>query len=207
LEVLRDFRHPVAIVTKGAMIERDLDLLSEMAAEGLVRVGISVTTLDGELARKMEPRCPAPARRLAAIRALVAAGVSVRVMASPLVPALTDHELEAILGAARKAGATAASYIMLRLPREVADLWVAWLEEHYPHRAGRVIGHLREMHGGELYSAKWFHRMKGEGVYAELVAQRFARAVRRLGLDAEQPKLRCDLFRVPPRAGDQMSLF
>lgn len=207
LEVLRDFRHPVAIVTKGALIERDLDILAPMAEQSLVRVGISVTTLDRDLARRMEPRCPAPDRRLAAIRACVAAGVPVRIMASPMIPALTDPELERILEAGRDAGAQAASYIMLRLPREVADLWQDWLQEHYPDRATRVMNHLRDMHGGEVYSAKWFQRMKGEGVYAELIAQRFRKAVRRLGLDAAQPPLRCDLFRVPPRKGDQLSLF
>ncbi|WP_183967456.1 PA0069 family radical SAM protein [Sagittula marina] len=207
LEVLRDFRHPVAIVTKGTLIERDLDILAPMAAEGLLRVGISVTSLDPDLSRRMEPRCPAPARRLATIRALVGAAIPVRVMASPLVPALTDPELEHILEAGADAGATSASYIMLRLPREVADLWQTWLEEHYPDRAKRVMGHVRDMHGGEVYSAKWFHRMKGEGVYAELIAQRFRRVTRALGLDEAQPALRCDLFRVPPREGDQLKLF
>ncbi len=207
LEVLRDFRHPVAIVTKGTLIERDLDLLSEMAALGLVRVGISVTTLDAALSRKMEPRCPAPMRRLETIRRLAEAGVPVRVMASPLVPALTDPELEAILEAGRDAGASAASWIMLRLPREVATLWQEWLEGHYPDRAARIMGHLRDMHGGEVYSAKWFSRMRGEGPYAEIIARRFDRAARALGLDQRQPELRCDLFKVPLRAGDQMRLF
>lgn len=207
LEVLRDFRHPVAIVTKGTLIERDLDILAPMAAEGLVRVGISVTTLDAGLARRMEPRCPSPQRRLATVKRLSDAGIPVRIMASPLVPALTDPELEKILGAGRDAGASAASYIMLRLPREVADLWQSWLQEHYPDRANRIMGHIRDMHGGEVYSAKWFHRMKGEGVYADLVGQRFRRAIKALGLDVAHPPLRCDLFRVPPRKGDQLSLF
>ncbi|MBP0481879.1 PA0069 family radical SAM protein [Sagittula salina] len=207
LEVLRAFRHPVAIVTKGVLIERDLDILGDMAAQGLVRVGISVTTLDAGLARRMEPRCPAPARRLQAVRACVAAGVPVRIMASPMIPALSDPELEKILEAGKDAGACSASYIMLRLPREVAGLWQDWLAEHYPDRAARVMGHVKAMHGGDVYSAKWFHRMKGEGVYADLVAQRFRRAVRRLGLDSVQPRLRCDLFRVPPRPGEQLSLF
>ncbi|WP_353472279.1 PA0069 family radical SAM protein [Salipiger sp. H15] len=207
LEVLRDFRHPVAIVTKGTLIERDIDILSDMAAEGLARVGISVTTLDADLARRMEPRVPSPARRLETIRRLSAAGIPVRVMASPMVPALTDPELEKILEAGAEAGACSASWIMLRLPLEVAPLWRAWLEEHYPGRAGRVMARLREMHGGQDYSAEWHRRMRGEGTYAQLIAQRFDKAVRRLGLDAEQPPLRCDLFRAPPRAGDQLSLF
>ncbi|MCA0996401.1 PA0069 family radical SAM protein [Salipiger pacificus] len=207
LEVLSEFNHPVAIVTKGTLIERDIDILSDMAARGLVRVGISVTTLDADLSRRMEPRVPAPARRLATIQRLSAAGIPVRVMASPMVPALTDPELESILTAGAEAGASAASWIMLRLPREVAPLWRAWLEEHYPGRAARVMARLREMHGGQDYSARWHSRMRGEGTYAQLIAQRFDKAVRRLGLDAAQPALRCDLFRAPPRAGDQLSLF
>ncbi|MFZ7089688.1 PA0069 family radical SAM protein [Primorskyibacter sp. 2E233] len=207
LEVLRDFRHPVAIVTKGTLIERDIDILSDMARDGLVRVGVSVTTLDPILSRRMEPRCPAPKRRLETIRRLTKAGVPVRVMASPMVPALTDPELEAILEAGRDAGAGAASWIMLRLPREVAELWQEWLEEHYPARKTRIMGHLRDMHGGEVYSSTWFARMRGEGPYAQILAQRFDRAVRALGLDAPQPSLRSDLFKVPPQAGDQLTLF
>ena len=207
LEVLRAFRHPVAIVTKGTLIERDLDILSDMAAQGLARVGVSVTSLDADLSRRMEPRCPAPRRRLAVIRRLTEAGVPVRVMASPVIPALTDPELERILEAGRDAGATSASWIMLRLPLEVAGLWQDWLAEHYPDRAARIMGHLRAMHGGAVYSPKWHVRMRGEGPYADLIAQRFNRAVRALGLDEAQPPLRCDLFRVPPKAGDQLSLF
>jgi DNA repair photolyase len=207
LEVLRDFRHPVAIVTKGSLIERDLDLLAEMAAQGLVRVGISVTTLDPILSRRMEPRVPAPARRLTTIQRLSAAGIPVRIMASPLVPALSDHELEAILEAGRDAGADAASWIMLRLPREVAGLWEDWLRAHYPDRADRVLNHLRIMHDGALYSAKWHRRMRGSGAYAQIIAQRFERARRSLGLNARSAPLRCDLFRVPPQAGDQLQLF
>ena len=207
LEVLRDFRHPVAIVTKGTLIERDIDILSDMARDRLVRVGISVTTLDAGLARRMEPRAPAPARRLRVIRALSDAGIEVRVMASPLVPALSDHELEAILQAGRDAGAVAASWIMLRLPLEVAPLFREWLNEHYPDRAARVMSHVRAMHGGKDYDAKWGQRMRGTGPYAALVARRFARAAARLGLDAPLPPLRTDLFRPPARAGDQLSLF
>ncbi|SIS78209.1 DNA repair photolyase [Roseivivax lentus] len=207
LEVLRDHRHPVAIVTKGTLIERDIDILSEMAAQGLARVGISVTTLDPVLSRRMEPRVPAPARRLATIARLTEAGIPVRLMASPMVPALTDPELEAILEAGRDAGADAASWIMLRLPREVAPLWQDWLETHYPDAASRVMARLREMHGGAVYSSKWHTRMRGEGPYAQIVAQRFALATRRLGLDHPTAPLRTDLFRVPPRAGDQLALF
>ena len=207
LKVLRDFRHPVAIVTKGALIERDLDILAPMARQGLVRVGVSVTTLDRDLARRMEPRVPGPGRRLAMIRRLTEAGVPVRVMASPIVPGLSDHEIEAILQAGRDAGAEAASWIMLRLPREVSPLWQEWLSEHYPGRAARVMARLREMHGGKDYDASWGLRMRGEGRYAEMIAQRFRAAVRRLGLKQRQPDLRRDLFRAPPRPGDQLSLF
>ncbi|MCR8547329.1 PA0069 family radical SAM protein [Salipiger sp. P9] len=207
LEVLRAFRHPLGIVTKGTLVERDIDILGEMAAQGLVRVGISVTTLDADLARRMEPRVPSPRRRLAAIRRLSAAGIPVRIMVSPIVPALTDPELERILEAGAEAGAVAASWIMLRLPLEVSPLWQAWLAEQYPDRAARVMARLREMHGGREYSAEWHRRMRGEGQYAGLIAQRFRKAVRRLGLDAELPPLRCDLFRAPARAGDQLDLF
>ncbi|MBW4982223.1 PA0069 family radical SAM protein [Mameliella sp. CS4] len=207
LEVLRDFRHPVAIVTKGALIERDIDILSDMAAQGLARVGISVTTLDPVLSRRMEPRAPGPQRRLQVIRRLTEAGIPVRIMASPMIPALTDPELEAILKAGADAGADAASWIMLRLPLEVADLWQDWLQLHYPDRAARIMGHLRDMHGGEVYSSKWFSRMRGEGPYADLVAARFRRAARALGLDRDQPALRRDLFAPPAQKGDQLSLF
>lgn len=207
LEVLRDFNHPVAIVTKGTLIERDLDILAPMAANGLVRVGISLTTLDARLSRRMEPRVPSPARRLALIRTLSEAGVPVRLMASPMVPGLSDHELEAIMGAAAQAGAGAASWIMLRLPREVSPLFQQWMQEHYPDRAARVMARLREMHGGQDYAADWGRRMRGEGHYADMISHRFKLAAKRLGLDQPQPKLRCDLFHPPLRRGDQMSLF
>ncbi len=207
LEVLRDFNHPVAIVTKGAMVERDLDILAPMAAKGLVRVGISVTTLDADLSRRMEPRAPLPARRLAAIRRLTEAGVPVRVMTSPVVPGLTDHELEALLAAGAEAGADAASWIMLRLPREVSELWQEWLAEHEPGRAAKVMARLREMHGGRDYDPRWGHRMRGEGRYAEMIAQRFKAACRRLSLQERTSGLRCDLFQRPPQPGDQLALF
>jgi DNA repair photolyase len=207
LEVLRDHQHPVAVVTKGTLIERDADILGDMGRMGLARVGISVTTLDPAVSRKMEPRVPLPARRIKTIRRLTEAGCPVRVMASPMVPALTDHELEAILAAGREAGAVSASWIMLRLPREVADLFREWLERHFPHRAARVIGRVRELHGGRDYDPEWGKRMTGEGAFADLMRHRFAVAVKRLGLDTELPPLRTDLFRVPPRAGDQLDLF
>lgn len=207
LEVLSEFRHPVAIVTKGALIERDLDLLAPMAELGLLRVGISLTTLDPDLSRRMEPRAPGPDRRLRIIETLSRAGIPVRVMTSPLVPGLTDHELENMLKAAKDAGSVAASWIMLRLPREVSGLWQEWLAEHQPGRAAKVMARLREMHGGKDYDPRWSHRMRGEGIYAEMIAKRFKAAAARLGLDEKQPGLRTDLFRLPPQAGDQLDLF
>jgi len=207
LEVLSAFDHPLGIVTKGAMVERDLDLLAPMAARGLARVGISVTTLDAGLARKLEPRAASPARRLAVIRRLTDAGVPVRVMVSPVIPGLTDPEIEAILEAARDAGAVAASWIMLRLPLEVAPLFQEWLAEHVPDRAAKVMSRIRETHGGRDYDPEWGRRMRGQGIWSDLIGQRFDKAVARLGLTVPQPALRTDLFRPPPRTGDQLALF
>lgn len=207
LKVLRDFQHPVAIVTKGTLIERDLDILAPMARDGLVRVGISVTTLAQHVARSMEPRVPSPDRRLEVIRRLTSAGVPVRLMVSPVVPGLTDHEIEAIVAAGRDAGATSASWIMLRLPREVSGLVQQWLGEHFPGQAARVMARLREMHGGRDYDPRWGHRMRGEGHHAEMIAARFRLALVRNGLDAVQPKLRCDRFAPPLRPGGQLPLF
>lgn len=204
LQVLWDHRHPVAITTKGTLIERDLDLLVALSQAGLTRVGISVTTLDPVLARRMEPRAAAPRRRLEVIRRLSQAGVPVRVMVSPLVPGLSDHELEPILEAAAAAGAVAASYIHLRLPLEVSPLFQEWLATHYPDRAAKVMGRVRELHGGKDYHAEWGKRFKGQGLWAELMARRFGVAVARLGLDAPQPALRCDLFRPPLARGAQL---
>ncbi|MCE6960301.1 PA0069 family radical SAM protein [Cereibacter sphaeroides] len=207
LEVLAAFRHPVAITTKGTLIERDLDLLAPMAAEGLLRVGLSVTTLDADLSRRLEPRAPPPARRLETIRRLAAAGIPVRAMVAPVIPGLTDPEIEAILAAVADAGAVAATWIMLRLPLEVAPLVKAWAEEHYPDRAGKILARIREIHGGRDYDPAWGKRMRGEGVWADLVSRRFRLAAARHGLDRDQPPLRRDLFTVPPRPGDQLRLF
>jgi DNA repair photolyase len=154
----------------------------------------------------MEPRVPAPARRIATIRALSAAGIPVRVMIAPVVPALTDHETEAILTAAKDAAAVAASQIVLRLPREVADLFRDWVQDRFPDRAARIMGRVRELHGGRDYDPAFGKRMTGEGEWAKLMQARFAIAARRLGLDRELPAMRTDLFRLPPRAGDQLSL-
>ncbi|MCB5198007.1 PA0069 family radical SAM protein [Loktanella sp. TSTF-M6] len=207
LQVLSDFNHPVGIVTKGALISRDIDILAPMAAKGLARVGISITTLDNATSRAMEPRVPLPAARLRAIRQLTDAGIDVRVMVSPIVPALTDHEMERILAAAADAGAVAANSIVLRLPREVSGLFRDWVEQTYPDRAARIMARVRELHGGQDYDPAFGTRMTGQGEWARLIRQRFDLAARRLGLARHLPPLRSDLFAVPPRPGDQLSLF
>ncbi len=207
IEVLKAFNHPLAIVTKGTLVERDIDLLAPMARLGLVRVGVSLTTLDADLSRRMEPRAPSPQRRLKMIENLTGAGIPVRVMTSPLVPGLTDHELENLLEAGKQAGADTASWIMLRLPREVSALWQEWLSKHAPGQADKVMARLREMHGGKDYDPRWGHRMRGEGVYAAMVAQRFKTAIKRIGLRSDAPQLRCDRFERPAQAGDQLTLF
>ena len=207
LEVLAAFRHPVWITTRGTLVERDIDLIAPMAADGLAAVSISITTLDEALARKMEPRAPAPQRRLAMIRALAAAGIPVRVQVSPLIPALTDHELEAVMEAGRDAGAAYANSIPLRLPLEVADLFRQWIEATFPDRAARVMGRVRDLHGGRDYDPEFGKRMTGQGIWADLIHRRADIARKRLALDSGLPRLRNDLFRPPPRQGDQLSLF
>jgi DNA repair photolyase len=206
LKVLRDFNHPVGIVTKSNRILRDLDILSEMAAKKLAHVALSVTTLDRKLARAMEPRAPTPERRIEAIEELVKAGVPTSVMAAPMIPALNDHEMESILERARMAGATHAGYVLLRLPLEIKDLFREWLEAHQPGRSAHVMSLIRSMRGGKDYDAEWGKRMKGTGVYADLMAKRFKLACERLGLNKEWSPLRVDLFKTPPKTGDQMQL-
>jgi len=207
LAVMAAFRHPVWITTRGTTIERDIDLIAPMAVQGLASVSISVTTLDESVARKMEPRAPAPKRRLQIIRRLAEAGIPVRVQVSPLIPALTDHELEAVMETGRDAGAQAANTIPLRLPLEVSDLFRDWLAASFPDRAARVMGRVRELHGGRDYDPEFGKRMTGQGLWAELIHRRADLARKRLGLAEGLPRLRCDLFRPPPRAGDQLSLF
>jgi DNA repair photolyase len=208
LEVLRDFRHPVTIVTKSALIQRDLDILGEMAQDRLVQVAVSVTTLDRTLARRMEPRAATPERRLETIRALAEAGVPAGVMAAPMIPALNDMELERILEAARAAGARSAGYVLLRLPLELKSLVTEWLEEHYPGKAKHVLSLVAEAHGGRLYDSRWGQRQRGTGPYAELLRLRFERAAKRLKFDERGTnRLETGLFRPPPRAGDQLALF
>lgn len=207
LEVLAAHDHPVSITTKGTLIERDIDVLAPMAAKGLASVGLSLATLDPLVARAMEPRVPSPLRRLATMRRLTEAGIPVRAMVSPVVPALTDHELEAVLAACAEAGATAASMIVLRLPGEVAGLFRDWLEERFPDRAARIMGRVRELHGGRDYDSAFETRMSGQGEWARLLAARFALARRKLGLERRTSPLRTDLFRVPQIPDRQMSLF
>jgi len=207
LEVLRDYRHPVAIVTKSPLILRDLDILSDMAAQGLAKAALSVTTLDRRLARVMEPRAGTPPRRLRTIAALARAGVPAGVMFAPAIPALNDHEMEAVLTAARDAGARSAGYVLLRLPLEIKDLFREWLEANAPDRARHVMALVRQMRGGKDYDSRWNTRMKGTGPYAELMGRRFHMAVKRLGLNRPGPPLSVEKFHRPARSGDQLALF
>ncbi|MEO0619444.1 MAG: PA0069 family radical SAM protein [Pseudomonadota bacterium] len=206
LEVLAETQHPVGIVTKSAGVLRDLDILAPMAAQGLAKVAISVTSLERDVARKMEPRASSPAKRLEAVRALADAGVPVTVMTAPLIPALNDWEIEQLLEAARDAGASHASYVLLRLSHEIKTLFREWLVSEFPDRADRVINILREMRGGKDYDAAWGTRKVGRGPYAKQIMQRYRLALRRLGLNAERQRLRTDLFQPPIQKGGQMRL-
>ena len=208
LEVLYEFRHPVTIVTKSALIRRDLDLLADMARERLAVVTISVTTLDRGLARVMEPRAATPERRLETIAALAAAGVPTGVLSAPVIPALNDSEMEAILERARAEGAVTAGYTLLRLPFELKALFREWLEAHFPDKATHVLSLVAQAHGGRLYDSAWSKRMSGTGPYADMLRVRFDRACRRLGLNQRTTAgLDASRFRPPLQQGDQLSLF
>jgi DNA repair photolyase len=207
VEVLERFRHPFSIITKSALIARDTDVLGPMGQANLVRAAVSVTSLDRRLARVMEPRAATPERRLGAIRALAEAGTPTVVMFAPVIPGLNDHELEAVLERAAEAGAVGAGYVVLRLPREIKDLFREWLEANVPDRASRVMSLVRQMRHGQDYDPEWGKRMKGEGPIADLLARRFEVAKKRLGFGAPFPPLDITQFRVPPKAGDQMDLF
>ncbi|QBX35651.1 PA0069 family radical SAM protein [Paracoccus liaowanqingii] len=207
LRVLRDWNHPATLITRGRTVLRDLDLWAEMAARDQAMIGVSITTLDADLARALEPRAPAPAIRLRMIRELSRAGIPVRVMVAPVIPVLTEPEIEAILTAAREAGASTASMIALRLPHEVAPLFRDWLERHRPGMAAHVMNRVQAMRGGRDNDPRFGHRFKGEGVEADLARQRFRLARRRLGYREGSPALDCSRFGPPPRAGDQLSLF
>jgi len=206
LEVLSEANHPVGIVTQSAPVLRDLDLLSSMAERGLVKVALSVTTLDRKLARAMEPRASTPDKRLETLERLVEAGVPASVMVAPVIPGLTDMEMERILERAAAAGVRQAGYVLLRLPLEIGDLFTEWLQANCPDRANRVLSLMRSTRGGKLYEAKWGERMTGEGPYAWMIGRRFELAAERLGLNERSVELRTDLFTPPVMAGQQLRL-
>ncbi|MEM5580894.1 PA0069 family radical SAM protein [Roseibium sp. AS2] len=207
LEVLEACSHPVAIVTKSALVTRDIDILTRMAKRNLVKVALSVTTLDRKLCRAMEPRASAPHKRLGAIKALSEAGIPTSVMMAPIIPALTDSEIEALLEAAAEHGAAEAGYVLLRLPREVSELFRDWLLRERPNRYQHVMNLIRSMRGGKDYDAKWGERMRGRGPYADQIGKRFSLAAKRLGLNLRRKKLNSDDFVQPQKGGVQLDLF
>jgi DNA repair photolyase len=207
LEVLARTNHPVGIVTKSALVLRDLDLLQPMAEKGLVKVALSVTTLDPVLARRMEPRAASPERRLATIEALAKAGIPTTVMVAPIIPGLTDAEIETILTRAHAAGAREAGYVMLRLPLELRDLFSEWLLSHYPHKFRHVLSLVRSVREGKAYDSTFGKRMTGTGPYAWMIGRRFEAAAAKIGFAKSRTKLRHDLFQPPARVGEQLQLF
>jgi DNA repair photolyase len=206
LEVLVRCRHPVSIITKSALILRDLELLQELARDRLVSVMLSITTLNDDIKRTLEPRTASPEARLRVVRELSRGGVPCGVMVAPIIPAITDHEMEAILTAAVDAGASSAGYVLLRLPHEIKQLFREWLAEHYPDRAKHVMSLIQQARGGKDYDARFGHRLRGTGPYADLISTRFALATRKLGLatSADRHRLETGLFRPP--GGPQLSL-
>ncbi|MDT0619503.1 PA0069 family radical SAM protein [Salinisphaera sp. P385] len=207
LEVLAAHRHPVSLLTKSRLILRDMDILGDMAADNLVSAAVSITTLDASLKRILEPRTASPAARLDTVRQLAAAGVPTSVMAAPVIPAITDHELEAIVQAASEHGARGAGYVLLRLPWEVKQIFRDWLAAHFPDRAAHVMSLIQQSRGGRDYDAAWGQRLTGTGKFADLIAQRFALACRKNGLNrSARPNLTTEHFRLPPRTGDQLPL-
>ncbi len=206
LEVLAEFNHPVMITTKGSLIERDIELLAAMAAKNLVRVAISIATLEPEIARRLEPRAASPRRRVEALRKLNQAGIPAGVIVAPIIPALTDQDIEKVLHAARQAGACTASYVFLRLPLEVKDLFIEWLHANYPDRAGHVMSLVRQSRGGRENVSEFGKRMAGEGVFADMIRQRFSNTCRRLGF-WDDISLSVDHFRRPKSASRQLDLF
>ena len=206
LTVLSRYNHPVTVLTKSALVQRDIDLLAPMAARGIVRVGISITTLDRKLCRAMEPRAASPHLRLQTVRALNAAGIHTAIMMAPIIPALNEPEIETLLEAAADHGAKGAGYVLLRLPHELKDVVQEWFVQHYPDRAARIINTLREMRGGKDYDSNWFVRGSGIGERAKLIGVRFRRTARKFGLLNRPAPLRTDLFCPPAQSGDQMDL-
>lgn len=207
LEVLEHTSHPVGIVTKSALVVRDIDILERMAAKGLAKVALSITTLDRRIARAMEPRAATPEKRLEAIGKLSDAGIPVGVMAAPIIPGLNDTEIESILEASRDAGAREAGYVLLRLPLELKEIFREWLATEFPDRAQRVLTLLQSMHGGKDYVADFGLRQRGRGPYADQIAKRFRLALKRLEMNADRQDLCSDLFQAPVLAGQQMQLF
>ncbi len=209
LELMAECRHPVGLITKSDLVTRDIDVLSDLARDGLVHVGVSVTTLIPSLARTMEPRASTPAKRLSAIRSLTDAGIPVRIMAAPMIPGINDHELEKILTTGADLGARYAAYTLLRVPLEIEGLVREWLEEHFPTKAEKVFSHLRGAHGdaehpNRAYNSQFGSRMRGRGAYADILRQRFRATVTRLGLNSERPPLPVNLFRAPAKDKNQM---
>ncbi len=207
LEVLERFNHPVGIVTKSALVRRDIDILAPMAAKGLAKVAISLTTLDPKVARGMEPRAASPAKRLETIKALSDAGIPVTVLVAPIIPAINEHEIERILDAAKAAGAREAGYVLLRLPLEVKDLVQDWLLTHHPDKLRHVVSLIRSTRGGKDYDANWGQRMVGSGPYAWMIGRRFELAAERFGFNGARTRLRSDLFLKPEKEKAQLSLF
>ena len=207
LEVLARANHPVGIVTKSALVLRDIDILAPMAAKGLAKVALSVTSLDGKLSRLMEPRAAQPERRLETIRALSEAGIPTSVMVAPIIPSINDHEIEAILARAHAAGAREAGYVMLRLPLEVEDIFSEWLLAHFPDRYRHVMSLVRGVRDGKAYDSSWGKRMTGTGPYAWVTGRRFEIAAAKAGLNLQRTRLRTDLFVSPRRGAQQLSLF
>jgi DNA repair photolyase len=206
LEVMARANHPVGIITKSALVARDIDILAPMAEKNLARVAVSITTLDRRVARAMEPRAATPPKRLETVKRLTEAGIPVTVMVAPIIPGLTDHEIEPILEAAREAGARDAGYVLLRLPLEIKDLFREWLREEFPNHADKVISLLRSMHGGRDYTPDFGIRQRGRGPYATQIALRFRLAKKRFGLGEDRVPLRTDLFLKPGSGGQQLKL-
>ena len=199
--------HPVGIVTKSHLVTRDIDILSSMAKRGLVRVALSITTLDGKLARAMEPRASTPQKRLDALRQLSDAGVPTSVMVAPIIPALNDSEIEAILEKAYEHGARDAGYVLLRLPLEVSEIFKEWLLHHYPNKYRHVLNLLKSMRNGKEYDVAWGRRMRGTGPYADQIGKRMKIAAKRIGMARRKHPLTTELFTPPERQGSQLSLF
>lgn len=207
IQVLQVFQHPFVIITKSALVERDMDLLAPMAESGLVKVIVSVTTLDCDLSRKLEPRAASPDRRLQLIRNLNRRGIPVGILFAPVIPALNDAELENVLSRVAQAGASSAAYVVLRLPHELKDIFSQWLAQYYPLKAERVMNRIRDIRGGNVYSPQWGKRMSGQGLYADLIAQRFRLVCKKTGLNSTGVDLNTGAFTVPPKSGDQLPLF